>query len=157
MKRFLFIVALAALAVSCKTPAIESAVVFAENSDSCHFYRIPAMTLDAKGNVVAVVDRRYESLADLGYRNTSIDISVKRSVDGGKTWGPQSYIARGDTGKVKGYCFDDTYWNGSKVGSGRLWSKSREYPIPARLVKAGRNEILIRNTDDWPGVTSRVL
>lgn len=47
MKRFLFIVALAALAVSCKTPAIESAVVFAENSDSCHFYRIPAMILDA--------------------------------------------------------------------------------------------------------------
>ena len=44
--------------------------------------------------------------------------------------------------------FDDTYWNGEKVGSGRLWSKAREYAIPANLVKAGKNEILIRNTDD---------
>ena len=57
MKRFLFIVALAALAVSCKTPAIESAVVFAENSDSCHFYRIPAMTLDATCSILRTRDR----------------------------------------------------------------------------------------------------
>ena len=87
--------AIAALAAACNRPTIESTVVFAEGSDSCHFYRIPAMTLDAKGNVVAVVDRRYESLADLGYRKTSIDISTKRSTDGGKTWGPQTFIARG--------------------------------------------------------------
>lgn len=116
MRRFLLIIAVAALAAACKTPTIESVVVFAESSDSCHFYRIPAMTLDAKGNVVAVVDRRYESLADLGYRNTSIDISVKRSVDGGKTWGPQSYIARGDTSKVKGYGFGDASLTLTKSG-----------------------------------------
>ena len=87
--------------------AIESTVVFAEDSDFCHFYRIPAMCLDARGNVVAVCDRRYENLADLGYRKTSIDISVKRSKDGGRTWGPQSFIARGDTSKVLGYGYGD--------------------------------------------------
>ena len=44
--------------------------------------------------------------------------------------------------------FDDTFWNGESVGSGRLWSKPREYSIPARMVKAGKTVICIRNTDD---------
>ena len=92
---------------SCGRPAIRSTVVFEEGSDSCHFYRIPAMTLDAQGNIVAAIDRRYENLADLGYRKTSIDISCKRSTDGGRTWGPQSFIARGDTSRVLGFGYGD--------------------------------------------------
>ena len=44
--------------------------------------------------------------------------------------------------------FDETYWNGIMVGSGRIWNKAREYSIPARLVKAGKTVICIRNTDD---------
>ena len=116
MIRFFFIMFAALLAASCKTPSIESSVVFAEGSDSCHFYRIPAMTLDAKGNVVAVIDRRYESLADLGYRNTSIDISTRRSTDGGRTWSPQKFIARGDTSRVKGYGFGDASLTLTKSG-----------------------------------------
>ena len=95
------------LSVACKAPAIHSTVVFAEDSDSCHFYRIPAMTLDAKGNVVAVIDRRYENLADLGYRKTSIDIACKRSTDGGRTWSEQKFIARGDTSRVLGFGYGD--------------------------------------------------
>lgn len=95
------------LACACTHPTIQSTTVFAEGSDSCHFYRIPAMTLDAKGNIVAVIDRRYENLADLGYRNTSIDISCKRSTDGGRSWSAQSFIARGDTSRVLGYGYGD--------------------------------------------------
>ena len=92
---------------SCGRPAIRSTVVFEEGSDSCHFYRIPAMTLDAQGNMVAAIDRRYENLADLGYRKTSIDISCKRSTDGGRTWSPQEFIARGDTNRVLGFGYGD--------------------------------------------------
>lgn len=44
--------------------------------------------------------------------------------------------------------FDETYWNGEQVGSGRLWNMAREYRIPARMVKEGRAVICIRNTDD---------
>ena len=44
--------------------------------------------------------------------------------------------------------FDETYWNGEMVGFGRLWSKAREYFIPARLVKSGKAVICVRNTDD---------
>ena len=92
---------------SCAVPEIKSTIVFAEGSDSCHFYRIPAMCLDADGNIVAVVDRRYDNIADLGYRTTSIDISTKRSTDGGQTWSEQQFIARGDTSRVLGYGFGD--------------------------------------------------
>ena len=44
--------------------------------------------------------------------------------------------------------FDETYWNGKQVGSGRIWNKAREYTIPADMVKAGKAVISIRNTDD---------
>ena len=118
MKRFLYLFVMAALAAACKAPVIENTVVFAEGSDSCHFYRIPAMTLDAEGNIVAVIDRRYESLADLGYRKTSIDISTRRSTDGGRTWSPQVFIARGDTSKVKGFGYGDASL--TLTGSGRI-------------------------------------
>ena len=109
--RFAFVAAAAAILgaclPSCSTPEIQTTIVFAENSDDCHYYRIPAMCLDAQGNIVAVTDRRYENIGDLGYRNTSIDISTKRSTDGGKTWGEQHFIARGDTSRVLGYGFGD--------------------------------------------------
>ena len=98
---------LGALLPGCTEPRMESTVVFAEGSDSCHFYRIPAMALDKDGNIVAVVDRRYESLADLGYRSTSIDISTRRSTDGGRTWSPQTFIARGDTSRYLGFGYGD--------------------------------------------------
>ena len=44
--------------------------------------------------------------------------------------------------------FDETYWNGELVGSGKIWNKAREYSVPADLVKAGKTVICIRNTDD---------
>ena len=108
LNKILWTVAAAlALATACTAPVIERTVVFAEGSDDCHFYRIPAMCLDRDGAIVAVTDRRYESLADLGYRKTSIDVSVRRSTDGGRTWGPQTFIARGDTSRVAGYGYGD--------------------------------------------------
>ena len=44
--------------------------------------------------------------------------------------------------------FDETYWNGEMVGSGRIWNKAREYTVPGSHVKAGKTVICIRNTDD---------
>lgn len=63
-------------------------------TDHCRFYRIPAMILDRKGNIVVACDRRYDSNADLGYHK--IDVSVRRSEDGGRTWSGQNVIAVGD-------------------------------------------------------------
>jgi len=44
--------------------------------------------------------------------------------------------------------FDETYWDGEQIGSGRIWNKAREYTVPARMVKEGKAVICIRNTDD---------
>lgn len=52
--------------------------------------------------------------------------------------------------------FDDTYFNGEKVGATGpettdAWAQPREYLVPARLVKTGRNVIAIRVFDRWGG------
>jgi sialate O-acetylesterase len=52
--------------------------------------------------------------------------------------------------------FDVTYWNGERVGATgaetpEYWSTARNYPVPARLVKAGRNVIAVRVFDHFGG------
>lgn len=42
---------------------------------------------------------------------------------------------------------DVTYFNGVRIGQTERWAKERVYQIPARLVKAGRNVIAVRNLD----------
>lgn len=126
----LSLLAVCVLMCACARTSIESSIVFAEGSDSCHFYRIPAMTLDSQGNVVAVIDRRYESLADLGYRTTSIDIACKRSTDGGRTWSSQKSIARGDTSRVLGFGYGDASL--TTLPDGRLLSSSRRWNFGPR-------------------------
>jgi sialidase-1 len=81
--------------------------VFAQGDDGCNYYRIPAMALDHEGNIVIAADRRYETWKDLGFRPTSIDVTVSRSTDGGRTWSPQNIIARGDTASVRSFGFGD--------------------------------------------------
>ncbi len=94
-KLLLFVGILAVAGCSSVSNEITRTVVFAKDSDSCHFYRIPAMTLDRHGNIIAVADRRYDKDADIGYRDDMIDLGMKRSTDGGRTWSEQKIIARG--------------------------------------------------------------
>ena len=52
--------------------------------------------------------------------------------------------------------FDDTYFNGVRVGgigkeNAAAWSVKREYSIPSRLVKPGRNVIAVRVWDRYGG------
>ncbi|MCP4096317.1 MAG: 9-O-acetylesterase [Planctomycetaceae bacterium] len=46
---------------------------------------------------------------------------------------------------------DITYVNGVKIGSVSDWTKLRKYEIPANLLKAGKNSIAIRVTDQAGG------
>ena len=74
--------------------------VFAPTTDDCRFYRIPAMVLDANGNIVVASDKRYNSNSDLG--NHKIDVVSKRSEDGGVTWQDYATVAVGD-GRTAAY------------------------------------------------------
>ena len=44
--------------------------------------------------------------------------------------------------------WDEAWFNGSKVGAGREWNIPRHYPVPGNLVKAGKNVLTIRITDN---------
>ena len=80
-------------------------IAYVPSSDNCRFYRIPAMILDKEGNIVVACDRRYDSNADLG--NHKIDVSIRRSSDGGRSWSAQNIIATGDGQTTAGYGYGD--------------------------------------------------
>ncbi|MCR5130964.1 MAG: exo-alpha-sialidase [Prevotella sp.] len=124
---------------------------FLPTTDNCRFYRIPAMILDKEGNIVVAADRRYGSNADLG--NHKIDVSIRRSEDGGRTWSAQNIIAVGDGSSSTDYGYGDPalartqngrlicmmaagstmYWNGmsnaaicTSDDNGLTWTKPRQ-------------------------------
>ena len=62
--------------------------VFVAGTDGCHTYRIPALIVTRDGTLLAFCEGRRNGASDTG----DIDLLVKRSVDGGKTWGPQQIV-----------------------------------------------------------------
>jgi len=79
--------------------------VFLPTEDDCQQYRIPAMILDQNGDIVAAIDKRYNSIQDLG--NHKIDVVTKRSEDGGVTWQDLATVAEGDGSSTAAYGFGD--------------------------------------------------
>lgn len=57
------------------------------------FYRIPAIAVLPDGTLVAVADKRIDTLSDLPGK---IDVVCRRSTDGGRTWGPYITVAEHD-------------------------------------------------------------
>jgi sialidase-1 len=57
--------------------------VFVSGTDGYHTYRIPALLVTPKGDLLAFCEGRKDSRSDTG----NIDLLVKRSTDGGRTWG----------------------------------------------------------------------
>lgn len=62
---------------------IVKTTVFRAGDDGYHTYRIPTIVRAANGNLLAFAEGRKNGAADRG----DIDIVLKRSSDGGKTWG----------------------------------------------------------------------
>ncbi|WP_300754010.1 sialidase family protein [uncultured Brachyspira sp.] len=67
-----------------------------ENNDVSkpkHIYRIPGITVSEKNTIIAVADSRKNSYEDVGFSGSkNIDIIVRRSEDGGKSWGSEIII-----------------------------------------------------------------
>lgn len=75
-------------------PFMEQTIIFkseVENNDPLkpkNIYRIPGITVSEKNTIIAVADSRKDSYEDVGFKNSkAIDIVVRRSEDGGKSWG----------------------------------------------------------------------
>ncbi len=121
-------------------------------------YRIPALAVSKKGTILAFAEARRTGGADIG----DIDAVVKRSTDGGKTWGPEiviwddegrsvnnpSAVVDPKTGRI--WLFMG-HWNGSTPSQhaafsdddGETWSKSQEMTrILHDQIKDGRRLVI---------------
>ena len=63
-------------------------VVFQAGESGCHTFRIPAIIRHASGALLAFCEGRKANSSDFG----DIDIVMKRSGDGGTTWGPLQVV-----------------------------------------------------------------
>lgn len=80
----------AILSVLCAATSVsaDEAVVYRAGQDGYHTYRIPALLVTPKGALLAFCEGRKTSKQDHG----DVDLVLKRSTDGGKTWSRQQLI-----------------------------------------------------------------
>ncbi len=71
------------------TQPTESHILFDGGRDGYHTYRIPALLVAANGDLLAFCEGRRDSKSDSG----QIDLLMKRSTDGGRTWSDQTVVA----------------------------------------------------------------
>jgi sialidase-1 len=152
-------------------PADRGAIVFNAHSypylprdNGSRVYRIPAMIVADDGSIVVAADKRYDSHTDIGAGHV-IDIVIRRSTDGGKTWSDPKVVAKGlgtaddakcgygDPSLVKGkdgklYCLFVAGNLGYSYGQQRIamttssdngvtWSSNETTP-PIDLLESGR-------------------
>ena len=76
-------------ASACAGPLFEKADVFPAGMNGTARYRIPGMVVTQKGTVLAYAEARKNGSSDWG----EIEIHLRRSTDGGKTWEAGRHIA----------------------------------------------------------------
>ena len=122
-----------------------STVVFRSGDEGYHSFRIPAVIVTKQGTVLAFCEGRKKSRSDSG----DIDLVLKRSADGGRTWGPLQVVA--DHGS-------DTIGNPCPVvdqSTGTVWlpltgnrGDEVEKDIKAGTSKGSRTVWITHSTDD---------
>ncbi len=69
-------------------PFLEKVDLFQAGTDGYKLYRIPGIVVSKKGTVLAYCEARKSDAGDWG----PIDVLMRRSHDGGKTWGPPQTV-----------------------------------------------------------------
>jgi sialidase-1 len=75
---------------STKTNIYERSLVYDKGDNGSKYYRIPALATAPDGSLLAIADKRWESLTDLP---SHIDVVCRRSTDNGRTWSDAITIA----------------------------------------------------------------
>jgi sialidase-1 len=90
MKATIFILlCLIACRSNASDPALEKVDVFPAGMNGIALYRIPGMVVTPRGTVLAYCEARKDSKSDWG----EIEVHLRRSTDGGKTWETPKHIA----------------------------------------------------------------
>lgn len=117
-------------------------LIFAPGDYDSKYYRIPAITTAEDGTIVTITDKRKYNQGDLP---GDIDLLVRRSHDGGKTWDEPIVLAEG---KGEGKGFGDagivrTDEAGGLlaifVGGQGLWDSTPSNPIRTYVSKSNDN------------------
>jgi sialidase-1 len=83
----------AAHAPAAPAPSFTQQVIFKPGQDPGYTcFRIPAIVKSTAGTLLAFAEGRVNSCGDAG----DIDVVLKRSTDGGRTWGPLQVVNRGN-------------------------------------------------------------
>jgi sialidase-1 len=123
----------------------ETTAVFTAGADGYHTYRIPALIATPKSTLFAFAEARKAGRGDAG----NIDLVLKRSTDGGKTWSPQEVLW--DDG-------ENTCGNPCPIidrDTGTIWlllthnvGSDQENAITSGKSKTGRTVWVTHSTDD---------
>ena len=89
MKSIVLILLISALRLTAAEPLLEKGDVFPPGMNGIARYRIPGIVVTHKGTVLAYAEARKNSGSDWG----EIEVHLRRSTDGGKTWLPAQHIA----------------------------------------------------------------
>lgn len=87
-KHLLFVAATFALSFTAAAADLQQVEVFTAGADGYHTYRIPAILRAKDGTLLAFAEGRKSGRGDAG----NIDMLVKRSRDGGRTWSAHTVI-----------------------------------------------------------------
>jgi Neuraminidase (sialidase) len=80
------------LAGASEAPFVEDNVLFQQKTNGYACFRIPAIVRAANGIVLAFAEGRVADCGDDG----DIDVVLRRSTDGGQTWGPLQVVSEGN-------------------------------------------------------------
>jgi sialidase-1 len=93
MKPLILLLALCLGTLHAAEPLLEKTPVFPPGMNGIARYRIPGIVVSTKGTVLAYSEARRNSSADWG----EIEVHLRRSTDGGKTWQEPKHIAHSGT------------------------------------------------------------
>jgi sialidase-1 len=124
---------------------LELSPVFTAHADGYFAYRIPAIVVTTNGTALAFCEGRKNSRSDTG----DIDLLVKRSTDGGRTWSAQQLIWSDD---------ENTCGNPAPVvdqDTGIIWllttwnsGAAKEKQISSQAVRESRRVFITHSSDD---------
>lgn len=139
---------LAGCATGPRGASFEQTDLFLSGQEGYHTFRIPALTVTAKGTVLAFCEGRKNAGSDTG----DIDLVLKRSTDGGRTWGPLQLVADDGPNTVGNPCpvvdrTTGTIWLPLTCNPGDLHERN----VAAGLIGRTRTAWITYSNDD--GVT----